>query len=91
MLNVKLLIIRGIWGTPRSHCSLADDKAPGDLIPQMQLLNLQEKKSQHDFIDNCSLSSKNGIRMEIKVKGQKLGTVPSFKYLGGVVSHNGST
>ena len=32
----------------------------------------------------------NGIQREIKVKGQKLGTVTSFKYLGEVVSNDGS-
>ena len=32
----------------------------------------------------------NGIQREIKVKEQKLGTVPSFKYLGAVVSDDGS-
>ena len=31
-------------------------------------------------------NSANGIQREIKVKGQKLGTVTSFKYLGEVVS-----
>ena len=35
-------------------------------------------------------NSVNGIQREIKVKGQKLGTVTSFKYLGAVVSDNGS-
>ena len=35
-------------------------------------------------------SSANGIQREIKVKGQKLGTVTSFKYLGAVVSDDGS-
>ena len=32
----------------------------------------------------------NGIQKEIKVIGQKLGTVTSFKYLGAVVSDDGS-
>ena len=32
----------------------------------------------------------NGIKKEIMVKGQKLGTVTSFKYLGAVVSDDGS-
>ena len=32
----------------------------------------------------------NGIQREIKVKGQKLGTVTSFNYLGAVVSDDGS-
>ena len=31
-------------------------------------------------------NSANGIQREIKVKGQKLGTVTSFKYIGAVVS-----
>ena len=32
----------------------------------------------------------NGMKREIKVKGQKLGTVTSFRYLGVVVSDDGS-
>ena len=35
-------------------------------------------------------NSANGIQREIKVKGQKLGTVTSFKYLGQIVSDDGS-
>ena len=35
-------------------------------------------------------NSANGIQREIKVKGQKLGTITSFKYLGAVVSDDGS-
>ena len=35
-------------------------------------------------------NSANGIQREIKVKGQKLGTVTSFKYLGAVVIDDGS-
>ena len=35
-------------------------------------------------------NSANGIQREIKVKGQKLGTVTSFKDLGAVVSDDGS-
>ena len=35
-------------------------------------------------------NSANGIQREIKVTGQKLGTVTSFKYLGAVVSDDGS-
>ena len=35
-------------------------------------------------------NSANGIQREIKVKGQKLGTVRSLKYLGAVVSDDGS-
>ena len=34
--------------------------------------------------------SANGIQREKKIKGQKLGTVTSFKYLGAVVSDDGS-
>ena len=35
-------------------------------------------------------NSANDIQREVKVKGQKLGTVTSFKYLGAVVSDDGS-
>ena len=35
-------------------------------------------------------NSANGILREIKIKGQKLGTVTSFKYLGTFVSDVGS-
>ena len=35
-------------------------------------------------------NSASGIQREIKVKGQKLGTVTSFKYLGAVLSDHGS-
>ena len=35
-------------------------------------------------------NSANGIQREIKVKEQKLGTLTSFKYLGAVVSDDGS-
>ena len=35
-------------------------------------------------------NSVNGIQRDIKVKGQKLGTVTCFKYLGAVVSDDGS-
>ena len=35
-------------------------------------------------------NSANSIQREIKVKGQKLSTVTSFKYLGEVVSNGGS-
>ena len=35
-------------------------------------------------------NSANGIQREIKVKGQKFGTMTSFKYLGAIVSAEGS-
>ena len=35
-------------------------------------------------------NSAKGIQREIKVKGQKLDTVTGFKYLGAVVSDDGS-
>ena len=39
---------------------------------------------------NLMTNSANSIQREIKVKGQKLGTVTSFKYLGAVISDTGS-
>ena len=35
-------------------------------------------------------NSANGIQRKIKIRGQKLGTVTIFKYLGTVVSDDGS-
>ena len=35
-------------------------------------------------------NSTSGINTEIKVNGQKLGTVTSFKYLGSVITGEGS-
>ena len=35
-------------------------------------------------------NSTNGIKRKIKAKGQKLGTVTSFKYLGAIVSDESS-
>ena len=36
------------------------------------------------------INSTNGIQRDINVKGQKLGTVTSFKYLGAVILDDGS-
>ena len=79
-------------GAHRSHSSFTDDKVPVDLITQSRLYIYLRTKShaQHDSIDHCILSRANDIQRKIKVKGQKLGTVTSFKYFGAVVSHNGS-
>ena len=38
---------------------------------------------------NLMTNSANWIQREIKLKGQKLDTVTSFKYLGAVVSDDG--
>ena len=46
-----------------------------------------EDQCGEDQIDD---NSANGIQIKIKVKGQKLGTVTSFKYLGADVSDDGS-
>ena len=35
-------------------------------------------------------NSANGIQREVKIKGQKLSTVTSFKYLGAAVLDDGS-
>ena len=39
---------------------------------------------------NLMTNSAKDMKREIKVKGQKLGTVTCFKYLGAVVSDEGS-
>ena len=39
---------------------------------------------------NLKTNSATGIQREVTVKGQKLGTVASFKQLGAVISDDGS-
>ena len=83
--------MKGSLTARRSHSRFAAAKH-GDLIPETQALNLLRTKSsaQHELIDCCILSRTNCIQRKIKVKGQMLGTVTRFKYLGAVVSHHGS-
>ena len=50
------------------------------------MMEISAEKTKSKLMTN----SANGIQREIKVKGQKLGTVTSFKYLGAVVSDDGS-
>ena len=48
---------------------------------------LQEGKVKNIVIDKKTklITNTNGINTEIKVNGQKLETVTSFKYLGSVI------
>ena len=43
-----------------------------------------------DVKNKLMTNSANGIQREMKVKGQKLGTVTSFKYIGAIVPDGGS-
>ena len=73
---LKAVYIKGVWGAvPRSHSSCADDKAPGDLIPQMLALNLLENKIINMIFRPLYPVSANGFQREIKVKGQRLDQV----------------
>ena len=47
---------------------------------------MEIKAEKSELMTNCAI----GIHREIKVKGQKLGAVTSVKYLGAVVSDDGS-
>ena len=53
--------------------------------------NLNKTCSRHKMMISAEktklmINGANGIQRETKVKGQKLGTVTSFKYLGAVIS-----
>ena len=87
-----------IGGRNITNLRLADDK---DALAEKQ----QELEALVESLDkSCTrykmeisaettklmTNSANGIQREIKVKGQKLGTIKSFTYLGAVVSDDGS-
>ena len=60
------------------------------LAEEEQELEALDKMETSAEKSKLMTNSANGIQREIKVKGQKLGTVTSFKYLGVVVSDDGS-
>ena len=47
---------------------------------------ITKSSAWHDFMNHCT----NDIQVMIKAKGQRQGTVTGFKYIGSVVSYNGS-
>ena len=59
---------------------------PRKMMYRLYILYVSRSAEKTKLMTN----SANGIQREIKVKGQKLGTVTSFKYLGAVVSDDGS-
>ena len=67
----------------------------GRNIANLRFANRKSRQNLHKMEINAEktkriTNSANGIRREMKVEGQKLGTVTSFKYLGAVVSDDGS-
>ena len=58
----------------------------GDLVESLVKTCTRYKKEVRSEKTNLMTNSANGIQTEIKVKGQKLGNVTGFKYLGAFVS-----
>ena len=87
-----------IGGINITNLRFADDiNALTEEVQELDSLleNLDKTCTRHEIeisADKTKLmtNSASGIQREIKVKGQKLGTVTSFRYLGAVVSDDGS-
>ena len=71
-----------------------EEEEPKALVESLdKIYNLQNTRYKMEISaekTKLMTNSDNGIQRVIKVKGQKLGTVTSFKYLGAVVSDDGS-
>ena len=67
--------------------TLADEEQElAALVESLEVSKMEISAERSKLMKN----SANGIQREIKVKGQKLDTVTSLKYLGAVVSDDGS-
>ena len=63
-----------------------DEQEQEALVESLEKTNMEICTEKTKLMTN----SANGIQRENKVKGQKLGTVTRFKYLGAIVSVQGS-
>ena len=63
-----------------------DEQEQEALVESLEKTNMEICTEKTKLMTN----SANGIQREIKIKGQKLGTVTRFKYLGAIVSVQGS-
>ena len=87
-----------IGGRNITYLRLADDidalaekeQELGALVESFDKTCTRYKMEMRTEKTKLMTSSASGIQREIKVKGQKLGTVTSFKYLGAVVSDDSS-
>ena len=86
-----------IGGRNITDLRFADDiDAPAEEEQELALVESLDKTCTRHKMEisagktKLMTNSANGFQREIKVKGQKLGTVTSFKYLGAVVSDDGS-
>ena len=87
-----------IGGRTNTSLRFADD-IDGLAGEEVELTNLVERLDKASTAYGMEISAKktklmtnnnSGINSEIKVNGQKLETVTSFKYLGSVITHEGS-
>ena len=87
-----------VGGRPITNLRFADDidGLAGDEEELEHLVQCLDKASANYGMEISAEKTKlmtnniNGIQKEIKVKGQKLKTVTSFKYLGALVTDEGS-
>ena len=79
-----------VYGLPMNRCSSGGRAGTGN--PNKSLDKICTRYKMEISAERTKLmpNRANGIQREIKVKGQKLGTVTSVRYLGAVVSDDGS-
>ena len=87
-----------IGGRTNSNLRFADD-IDGQTGSELELANLVERLDETSTAYGMQISADktklminntNGISSNIRVKGEKLETVQSFKYLGAIVTDEGS-
>ena len=79
-----------MWFADDTHALAEEEQEPEVLVESLDKTCRRYKMEISAEKTKLMTNSTNGIQRQIKVKGQKLGTVTSFKYLGAVVSGDGS-
>ena len=87
-----------IWGRLITNFSFADDivvnaeeeEEAGVLIDQLDRTTTRYKMEIGSDKTKVMTNNPNGFQREIKIKGQRLEEVENFKYLGAIISKEGS-
>ena len=67
-----------------------DEEAAGALVDRLDTTTTRYKMEIGPDKTKVMTNNPNGFQREIKIKGQRLGVVENFKYLGAIISNEGS-
>ena len=67
-----------------------DEEAAGVLVDRLDTTTTSYKMEIGPDKTKVMTNNPNGFQREIKIKGQRLGVVENFKYLGAIISNEGS-